>query len=245
MVRSFSILVSLAWFSLPAQAEEIEWKTSDGRFSFWQPREPDFKKVDAQPPALQAWESKDGKIKVVMTESPFPSDRMLTLDEAAEGLAKELNGTVVKKESRKSIAADVHTITVEARSNEQDLYVVQVMAAVDGKVYSVRATETGANPLDKSNIVQMSLTAHIYTRDGKKNVFPGSEPPKSISYRMGQIAGGCLLLALVLAVVFKVTGLGKKKKKKKSRDDDDDDDEKEDDPPRRRRKRKADDGEAD
>lgn len=241
MVRPFAILVCLAWFAVPAQAEGIEWKTPDGRFSFWQPHAPKFVQVDATPPALKAWESKDGRIKVVFMEAEFPSDRKLTLDEAAESLAKEFNGTVVKKESSRGHAADVHTITVKARTNEQDLYVVQVTAAVDGKIYSVRATEIGADPLSEIQILQLRSTATIHslpsTGPKGKNVFPGSEPPKSVSYRMGQIAGGCLLLALVLAIVFKVTGLGKKKKKKKSRDEDEDDD----DPPRRRKRRADDD----
>ena len=138
-VLAFSVFA----LALPTVANSQSWTSPDGFLSITPPDVNEFKPMPAPPPPFVGlWVSNDESMKFGVTKMQILTDVKLIQSSAEEGLAKEINGEVIRLPTRQVAGHEVWNMTAKGASVE----LTQAMIRHDGAIYKLMAVTIGRTP---------------------------------------------------------------------------------------------------
>jgi hypothetical protein len=209
------LAVTVFILALPTVVNSQTWTSTDGFLSITPPDANVFQPMPTPPPPFVGlWVSNDGTMKFGVMKTQIPPNIKLIQSSAEEGLAKEINGEVIRLPTKQVSGHEVWNMTAKGASVE----ITQAMIRHDGALYKLMALTVGGNPdaiavnrfINSLAIVTPALTtAESSTQSGTQSI---QELGGGIDlHHLSKFVGGVGTLLGIGIVVYFLTR-GKKKR---------------------------------
>jgi hypothetical protein len=209
------LAVTVFMLALPTVANSQTWTSPDRFLSIMPPDSNVFQPMPTPPPPFVGlWVSNDETMKFGVMKTQIPPNIKLIQSSAEEGLAKEINGEVIRLPTKQVSGHEVWNMIAKGASAE----ITQAMIRHDGALYKLMAVTLGGNPdaiavnrfIDSLEIVTPALTtAESSTQSGTQSVqdLGGGVDLHNLSKSVGGVGA---LLGIGIVVYFLTRGKKKR-----------------------------------
>lgn len=193
------------------------WTSPDGAISVVIPGDGSLIEVPNPPaPAMAIWEGTQEQVRILVLTVDHPANARLDRAGLEEGTLNESKGTLISSTAHDLRGVPIYVISAKGTIDGQQLYLMQTIAAFNGKVYKLMV----AGP---SDVTQSAMVRSVFSSFDivAPNPLPPSAPKTDpLSHRssvnIAQIGWAVLGVALAVYLIRKIIASGAKQASKPS-----------------------------